>query len=973
MESRADQIARDTRCLRSFQLRADAISHLIVNSEILMNDHKPAWCVTAVAVLTLILSLVPARGAESTAALAAPGVIFDTDMGSDCDDAGALAVLHALADAGELRILGVIFSSGRNRYGVGTCDAINTYYGRGDLPLGQYQGTDVGDPADSYTKRIATDTECFGHDIVDRAPDLVTVYRSILESQPDRSVTICTVGHPHGLVHLLRDSQGAALIRAKVDRWVAMGMGGWNFEQMGMAAYFQELLEAWPKPFYVSPSGEAIKTGHRLLPRTPETNPVREAYRLWNQGTAITEGRSSWDQVAVLFIARPHLFTVERSGQVERSANGRVVWNASVDNPNHSLVTPTLPSDEMAGIIEELMARPPKSPPSAAATIEGLETLVIDNVAPPPEWALLQRHLLDQLHPAALEFVRKYTRSDGTLIWRETWPGMDGSDDGYESFYNFPLYYALGGPEEIHRLSRKLWDAATRQFTRYGQIYDEFDAYYDWMHHGESYTYFYFFGLADPTVRQDRERALRFAGLYLGENPEAPNWDAERKLIRSPINGSRGPRFVNTAEDWVTHRSVLAHYPLPYDDIPGVTDSGAWNDDAKFPFILQTMNERMMRGDVPLNLTATSLILNAYCYTGDPKYRRWIEDYVSAWMQRAARNHGILPDNVGLNDAIGEYMDGKWWGGYYGWRWPHGLFNQLEATLIGAANAQLVTGDAEWLELPRSVFDLVESQATEKDGRLLVPHRHGDQGWYDHRRLNPQHPAHLWWISRDPRDLERIRRHTAPADWEGLRYAKGKGDSDHPVSWLGFLEGRNPGYPAQILQASYGETLRRLARIRADRTTPDEQDVHHWQQLNPVVLEGLVQLMLGGPNHIYHGGLLHVSVRYFDPVRRRPGVPPEVAALVDGITADGITVQVVNLSPTETRDVILQAGAFGEHQITRARELHRDPRPFRSIDRKFLQVRLPPAAQGRLELDVNRYQNRPSYAFPWHGEEIPIE
>ena len=118
------------------------------------------------------------------------------------------------------------------------------------------------------------------------------------------------------------------------------------------------------------------------------------------------------------------------------------------------------------------------------------------------------RHLLEQLHPAAVEFVRKYTRPDGTLIWRDRWPGMDGSDDGYESFYNFPLYYALGGPEEIHGLSRKLWDAVTRQFTEYGQVYKEFDAYYDWMHHGESSIYFYYFGLADPTRARDRARAM---------------------------------------------------------------------------------------------------------------------------------------------------------------------------------------------------------------------------------------------------------------------------------------------------------------------------------------------------------------------------------------------------------------------------------------------------------------------------------
>ena len=313
------------------------------------------------ATLTCLLTAFRADGALLGAEAKRPAVIFDTDMGSDCDDAGALAVLHALADAGELRILGVVFSSGKNLYGVGTCDAINTYYGRGDLPLGQYRGTDVGDPRNSYTKQIATDTDRFGHDTVDEAPDLVAAYRSILESQPDRSVTICTVGHPHGLVHLLRDPRGEELVRAKVERWVAMGMGGWNFQQMGMSAYCQELLDKWPLPFYISPKGKAIKTGHRLLPRTPETNPVREAYRLWGPGTAITQGRSSWDQVAVLFIARPELFTVEHAGRVERMADGTVIWNPRVDEANHHLVTPKLPADEMAGIIEELMARRPET------------------------------------------------------------------------------------------------------------------------------------------------------------------------------------------------------------------------------------------------------------------------------------------------------------------------------------------------------------------------------------------------------------------------------------------------------------------------------------------------------------------------------------------------------------------------------------------------------------------------------------
>ena len=344
------------RCARRGLHRRVAASTMMIN--------KPLPTLVAAALILnsplVVAMLTPQPGVVLGAEAERPAVIFDTDIGSDCDDAGALAVLHALADAGELRILGVIFSSGKNRFGVGTCDAINTYYGRGDLPLGQYQGTDVGDPRNSYTKQIATDTKRFGHDTVDQAPELVAAYRSILESQPDHSVTICTVGHPHGLVHLLRDPRGERLVRGKVRRWVAMGTGGWNFQQMGMSAYCQELLGKWPMPLFISPSGKAIKTGHRLLPQTPETNPVREAYRLWNRGTAITEGRSSWDQVAVLFVARPELFALGHHGRVERLAGGEVVWNPKVDRKNHYLVTPRLSVDEMAEIIEELMARPPK-------------------------------------------------------------------------------------------------------------------------------------------------------------------------------------------------------------------------------------------------------------------------------------------------------------------------------------------------------------------------------------------------------------------------------------------------------------------------------------------------------------------------------------------------------------------------------------------------------------------------------------
>ena len=206
-------------------------------------------------------------------------------------------------------------------------------------------------------------------------------------------------------------------------------------------------------------------------------------------------------------------------------------------------------------------------------TVKANQSIPIINASipcEPPEWALLERLLIKIINKAALEFVDRYTNSDKTLIWREQWPGMDGSDDPYEGFMNYPLFYALGGSEEVYRASREMWEAITWQWTEYGQIHDEFDAYYDWMHHGEGYLFFYFFGLANPLELKDRQRAIKFAALYTGDAPDAPNYDKEKKLIRSPITGSKGPRHHQTAEDWETHREIFDNYLPPFEDLLGI-------------------------------------------------------------------------------------------------------------------------------------------------------------------------------------------------------------------------------------------------------------------------------------------------------------------------------------------------------------------------------------------------------------------
>jgi hypothetical protein len=100
-------------------------------------------------------------------------------------------------------------------------------------------------------------------------------------------------------------------------------------------------------------------------------------------------------------------------------------------------------------------------------------------------------------------------------------------------------------------------------------------------------------------------------------------------------------------------------------------------------------------------------------------------------------------------------------------------------------------------------------------------------------------------------------------------------------------------------------------------------------------------------------------VRYFDPQRKRPGLPEHVAALVERITPQGLTLTLVNTDPLEEREVLVQAGAFGEHRFTEV-----GLEGAQRVDAKHLVVRLGPSAQARLRLGVQRFANQPSYAFP---------
>jgi hypothetical protein len=574
--------------------------------------------------------------------------------------------------------------------------------------------------------------------------------------------------------------------------------------------------------------------------------------------------------------------------------------------------------------------------------------LRLEKPMPPPSWALLERELLRANTAACKEFFARYFDERGWLLCVERWGGDDGPDDAIENCTDWPILHALGAPDTILRLYKKAWEGHLRQYTlaktvkvpfaKDGMYYKEFPVMFDWLHNGEGLTVFNLQGLSDPDDLKFRQRVRRFAGFYMNEDPDAPNYDPKHRIIRSMFNGSRGPLLRKaTALDWagdpieVGNRFRLGHGERSYDEM-----------------LAHFKDYTDIIGDHPQNLLATSLGLNAYMLEHDAKYKRWLLEYVDAWRERVIENGGIIPTNVGLDGKIGSAAGGKWYGGVYGW----GFSVEVPQTkklahrnghalgFIGFANAYMLTGDDRYLDVWRRQIDRVNSHKKVVDGKTLYPHMHGDQGWYLYKpeRYQP-FGLELYYLSMKREDRQRA-----------------------PVSaWLDFLDGKNAAYPEEALRRDFARIRERVAGMRKDTTTPDTRLADDPLLFNPASVTSLIQLMLGGVPPERRGSVLHCRLRYFDPVKRRAGVPEDVAALVEALSDDGVTVTLVNVSQTEARTVVVQAGGYAEHQFVSA-TLDGKTVP---VDALSLTVRLAPGAGGRLALRMRRYANPPQLAFPW--------
>ncbi len=317
-----------------------------------------------------------------TMAHAAPvKIIFDTDMATDCDDAGALAMLHTLADKGEAEILAITTNTRcPGNASAAACAVINHYYGRPDIPIGtDKDGAKIrGIRASRYTEALRAE---FSPEAKtdDQMPDALTIYRRVLAAQPDQTVVICSVGALSNLEDLWRSKpdeisplSGEELVTQKVKLTVIMG-GGFprthnpetNIRLDPAAAV--TVVNEWRSPILWQgyEVGAAIITGSELKP-TPATNPVRKAFELHpHHGEPSLEiGKPSHDQATALLAVRgpqPELWNVVDKGRVILDSEGHTEWSRD-GAKQHRYVKIKGRSVVLQKIIGELMSTAPGKP-----------------------------------------------------------------------------------------------------------------------------------------------------------------------------------------------------------------------------------------------------------------------------------------------------------------------------------------------------------------------------------------------------------------------------------------------------------------------------------------------------------------------------------------------------------------------------------------------------------------------------------
>ena len=319
--------------------------------------------------LTLTIGFSAGQSVKKTAPVP---VIFDTDMGPDYDDVGAIALLHAFADEGKATILATIASTSYANV-TPILSVLNTYFNRPNIPIGVPKGKAIGDRdaqhwSDTlvarYPHRIRANTQ---------AQDAVALYRQILAKQPDHGVTVISVGFLTNLANLLNSKpdqysnlSGRDLVNQKVKHLISMAgkfPAGREYNVFKDTPASKTVFANWPAPILMSgfEIGEKIHSGLPLIQnKTIQHSPVKDVFAISIPlDKQDRNGRMSWDQTAVLIGINGYApyYTV-KSGRLTLNADGSNGWDDT--GKGHQYIVEKMPFSQVEKKINDLMQHQPK-------------------------------------------------------------------------------------------------------------------------------------------------------------------------------------------------------------------------------------------------------------------------------------------------------------------------------------------------------------------------------------------------------------------------------------------------------------------------------------------------------------------------------------------------------------------------------------------------------------------------------------
>lgn len=338
------------------------------------------------ALLSLLLPL--AAAAEPRAPVP---LIFDTDIGNDVDDVLALGMIHALQTRGECRLLGVTITKDHELCAAFT-DAVNTFYGRGHIPIGVVRDGATRDQGRFVGLATVRDEGQlrYPHDLVSGkdALEAVALLRRLLAAEADRSVAIAQVGFSSNLARLLDSGpddisplNGVELVRRKV-RLLSLMAGAFQpingnpyreYNVIKDLAAGRKLAEAWPTPMVYSGfeigiaipyPADSIQKDYAYVAH----HPLAEAYLLYNPPP---HNRPTWDLTSVLQAVRPDrgYFGLSPTGRVTVDESGLTVFTPDAAGSHRYL---TVSREQIIRVTETLVHL--SSEPPASVAVRAVDT-----------------------------------------------------------------------------------------------------------------------------------------------------------------------------------------------------------------------------------------------------------------------------------------------------------------------------------------------------------------------------------------------------------------------------------------------------------------------------------------------------------------------------------------------------------------------------------------------------------------------